>query len=146
MTEIQNNELEKIMSNTSKNNPLKYIDGLKIKNSTQNMTLKTSTQLRPKIYRQGDILFKKIQNLPTQLKEKLDKVVAEGEETGHAHLLINGAVFELLNSETLYIKSDQNTRIIHEEHLPIKLESGNYQVIRQKEYLGPGLETRLVRD
>ncbi len=100
----------------------------------------------PKIYRQGDILFKKIQNLPNQLKEKLDKVVAEGEETGHAHVLVNGAVFELLNTDNLYIKSDQNTRIVHEEHLPIKLESGNYQVIRQREYLGPGLKTQLVRD
>ncbi|MFX0002856.1 MAG: hypothetical protein ACFE9C_14310 [Candidatus Hodarchaeota archaeon] len=146
MTEIQNNELEKNISNSSKNNPFKYIEGLKTKTSTQNKTLKTPTQLRPKIYRQGDILFKKIQNLPTQLKEKPDKVVAEGEETGHAHILVNGAVFELINSETLYIKSGQNTRIIHEEHLPIKLESGNYQVIRQREYLGPGLETRIVRD
>ncbi len=146
MTEIQKNELEKIISNSSKIDPLKFIDGPKKKLSTQLNKIKITYQHGPKIYRQGDILFRKIENLPNQLKEKPDKVVAEGEETGHAHVLVDGAVFELLNSEKLYIKSEQNTRIIHEEHLPIKLESGNYQVIRQREYLGPGLHTRLVRD
>jgi hypothetical protein len=146
MTEIQNKELEKIISNSSKIDPLKYIDGPKKKISTQTSKIKVKYHHGPKIYRQGDILFKKIQKLPNQLKEKSDKVVAEGEETGHAHVLVNGAVFELLNSKNLYIKSEQNTRIIHEEHLPIKLESGNYKVIRQREYLGPGLQTRVVRD
>lgn len=146
MTEIQNKELEKIISNSSKNDPLKFIDGPKKKQSTKKRIINLPSHPGPKIYRQGDILFKKIQNLPNQLKEKLDKVVAEGEETGHAHVLVNGAVFELLNTDNLYIKSDQNTRIVHEEHLPIKLESGNYQVIRQREYLGPGLKTQLVRD
>ncbi|MFX0023558.1 MAG: hypothetical protein ACFE9S_14625 [Candidatus Hermodarchaeota archaeon] len=146
MTEIQKNQLEKIISNFSKIDPLKYIDGPKIKMPTQNSKIKIKYQHEPKIYRQGDILFKKIKNLPRQLKKKPDKVVAEGEETGHAHVLVNGALFELLNSEKLYLKSEQSTRIIHDEHLPIKLESGNYQVIRQREYLGPGLRTRLVRD
>jgi hypothetical protein len=146
MTEIQNNQLKKIISNSSKVDPLKFIDGPKEKTLTQNNKIKINYQHGPKIYRQGDILFKKIENFPSQLKEKPERVVAEGEETGHAHVLVNGALFEVLNSEKLYIKSEQNTRIIHEEHLPIKLESGNYQVIRQREYLGPGLETRIVRD
>ena len=82
-----------------------------------------------------------------QLKEKQDKVVAEGEVTGHAHILDNGALYESLNSDSiLFIKSDQKTRIVHDEHLPIKLEPGNYEVIRQREYLGPGLQKRIVRD
>jgi hypothetical protein len=146
MTEIQNNQLKKIISNYSKSNPLKYIDGPREKLPTQTNKIKINYQYRPKIYRQGDILFKKIEKFPNKLKEKPDKVVAEGEATGHAHVLVNGALFELLTSENLYIKSEQNTRIIHEEHLPIKLESGNYQVIRQREYLGPGLKTQMVRD
>lgn len=146
MTEIQNNQLKKKISNSSKVDPLKFIDGPKEKTLTQNNKIKINYPHGPKIYRQGDILFKKIEKFPSQLKEKPDRVVAEGEETGHAHVLVNGALFEVLNSEKLYIKSEQNTRIIHEEHLPIKLESGNYQVIRQREYLGPGLETRIVRD
>ncbi len=146
MTEIQNKELENIISNSSKIDPLKYIDGPKKKISIQKSKIQVKYQHGPKIYRQGDILFKKIEKLPNQLKEKSDNVVAEGEETGHAHVLVNGALFELLNSENLYIKSEKSTRIIHDEHLPIKLESGNYHVIRQREYLGPGLQTRIVRD
>jgi len=146
MTEIQNNELEKRITNSSKIDPFKFIEGSKKKQSTQTIKNKFFCSPGPTIYRQGDILFKKINSLPAYLKEKPDKVVAEGEETGHAHVLVNGAVFELVNSDSLYIKSDQHTRIIHDEHLPIKLESGNYQVIRQREYLGPGLRTQIVRD
>ncbi|MFW9972561.1 MAG: hypothetical protein ACFFDF_20410 [Candidatus Odinarchaeota archaeon] len=146
MTEIQNNELEKIISKSSKTDPLKFTDGLKKNINKQSSKIKVTSKNGFKIYRQGDILFRKVEDLPNQLKEKTDNIIAEGEETGHAHALVNGTLFELLNSETLYIKSEQKTRIIHEEHLPIKLESGNYQVIRQREYLGPGLRTRLVTD
>jgi len=146
MTEIQQNQLENIIKHSSKQDPFKYIKKNKqntVKNSNISEKLISSTS---KIYRQGDILFKKIERLPNNLNEKTDKVVAEGEETGHAHILLDGALFELINSESLFIKSDQTTRIIHDEHLPIKLESGNYQVIRQREYLGPGVETRIVSD
>lgn len=146
MTEIPNNELEKVFSNSSKKDPFRFIEKSDKKPSTRNNTIRLSSRPELKIYRQGDILFKKIGDLPAHLKEKPDKVVAEGEETGHAHVLVDGTVFELLNSELLYIKSDQETRIIHDEHLPIKLEPGNYQVIRQREYLGPGLRTQIVRD
>ncbi|MFX1503453.1 MAG: hypothetical protein ACFFDH_20995 [Promethearchaeota archaeon] len=145
MTEIHINKLDKITSNASKKDPFKFVNESKKSPSTQKINYPKS-QLGSKIYRQGDILFRKIDTLPTGLKEKPDKVVAEGEETGHAHILVNGAVFELLNSESLYIQSGQETRIIHDEHLPIKLEAGNYQVIRQREYLGPGLKAQIVRD
>jgi hypothetical protein len=145
MTENPNNELKKNIAHISKGNPLKFVNN----NLPPKRPTSPKVQSDVKIYRQGDILFKKIDNLPTQLSKKEDNVVAEGEETGHAHVLVNGAVFELLNSDSLYIKSEQNTRITHQEHLPIKLEPGNYQVIRQREYLGSGSHkqiTRPVRD
>ncbi len=69
----------------------------------------------------------------------LDNVIAEGEVSGHYHLLNSGALYEVLNSEDLYLKANKKTKITHNEHLPIKLSSGTYKVIRQREYLGQGL-------
>lgn len=146
MTEITMYKIKKsedIIKNSSTQDPFKFVSERKEAEIKKNVCKKGIR----KIYRQGDILFKKISSLPTQLKEKQDKVVAEGEVTGHAHVLDNGALYESLNSESiLFIKSDQKTRIVHDEHLPIKLEPGNYEVIRQREYLGPGLQKRIVRD
>ncbi|MFX1388953.1 MAG: hypothetical protein ACFE9Z_02690 [Promethearchaeota archaeon] len=149
MTENPNNELSRNIISNSKKNPLKFVQGNRKNNTLDKKPFSHDYQLHAKIYRQGDILFKKIDNLPTQLKEKSDNIVAEGEETGHSHQLVNGALFELINSDSLYIKSEKNTKIIHQEHLPIKLEPGNYEVIRQREYLGSGSHrqiTRQVRD
>ena len=122
--------MTKINLNLSKNNPFKYVKEQK------KFELKESTK---KIYRQGDILFKKIEALPTDLIAKPDNVVADGEQTGHSHVLDNGALYELINTENLYIKANGKTKITHNEHFPIKLESGNYEVIRQREFLGKGI-------
>ncbi len=46
-----------------------------------------------KIYRQGDVLFKKIESLPKK-KRKLDTdVIVKGEATGCAHRIVNGDIF-----------------------------------------------------
>ncbi|MFX0030003.1 MAG: hypothetical protein ACFE8B_12380 [Candidatus Hermodarchaeota archaeon] len=99
-----------------------------------------------RLYRQGDILFKKIDHLPFNLIPKQTGIVAEGELTGHAHVIENGAVYELLNSSSdLFVKAKHKTRIVHDEHLPIALEEGNYMVIRQREYLGGGRAAPIER-
>lgn len=75
------------------------------------------------------ILFKKIEDLPLNIAPKPDNVIAEGEVSGHYHLLNNGALYEELNSEELYLKADKKTKNTHNEHLPIKLDPGTYKVI-----------------
>ena len=57
MTEIHNNQLKEIISNSSKIDPLKYIDGPKEKTLTQDNKIKINYQHGPRIYRQGDILM-----------------------------------------------------------------------------------------
>ncbi len=114
---------------SSQKNPFKYV------------TASIPSQIKPKekkIYRQGDILFKKIENFPLDIASKPDNVIAEGEVSGHYHLLNSGALYEVLNSEDLYLKAGEKTKITHNEHLPIKLSPGNYKIIRQREYLGKG--------
>ncbi|MHA1235585.1 MAG: hypothetical protein ACTSQL_10925 [Promethearchaeota archaeon] len=136
--------IEEIIKIKSTEDPFKFIAQEKQKkdNANSNVKLRIEDELKPefKMYRQGDILFKKIATLPARLKLKLDNVVAGGEGAAHAHMLVDGELFQSENSDTkLYIKTHENSRLLHEEHLPIKLESGIYEVIRQREYLGPGL-------
>lgn len=94
-----------------------------------------------KMYRQGDVLLKQIARLPPNIRVKKDKKVAEGEIAGHAHLIKNGTVLELLNqNDKLFVKAGKKTVITHEEHNPIKLDVSIYEVMRQREYLGEGYQ------
>ena len=133
--------IDEIIRIKSTQNPFKFTQIKEGKNKTDN---KARNELKSeiKMYRQGDILFKKIDTLPEHLKEKPDNIVAGGEGSAHAHMLVNGDLFRVESSDQKYIRTRENTRLIHEEHLPIKLESGNYEVVRQREYLGPGLVKR----
>jgi len=148
MTKITPDEVlhgfKSILRKSSYDDPFKFVES-----KDNSIVPKSGVKKESKktLYRQGDILFKKINHIPSETINRDNKVIAEGEATGHAHVLVNGAVFELLNSDSkLYIKSVENTKIIHDEHLPIKLEPGEYEVIRQREYLGPGIKHRVVTD
>jgi hypothetical protein len=50
-----------------------------------------------KLYRQGDILFKKIDKIPKKAKKIETDVIVEGEATGHAHKIVNGFIFQTWN-------------------------------------------------
>ena len=76
------------------------------------------------------------------LKQKENNVVAEGEQTGHAHVIEKGAIFEVIDEwvTNLYVVANKNCKIVHDEHHAINLKEGLYEVIIQKEYLGWGKE------
>jgi hypothetical protein len=89
------------------------------------------------IYRQGDVLIRRISSLPTQkAAPRANGVLAYGEVTGHAHKVEDLARAEVLEVGTgLYMRvSDEGVRIVHEEHAPITLPGGNYAIEIQKEY------------
>ena len=51
----------------------------------------------PNQFQQGDILFLKVEKIPAHFtKQKGDKIVAYGEHSGHAHLLVGDEVEILL--------------------------------------------------
>jgi hypothetical protein len=98
------------------------------------------------LYRQGDVLFRRINNLPSgEQRKRENATVAEGEVTGHSHRLaledrIAGEVVEIGNGLFVQV-SDQGLRLgksgvefVHEEHLPITLPPGSYEVTIQREY------------
>ncbi|MBI3980695.1 hypothetical protein HY345_01735 [Candidatus Microgenomates bacterium] len=95
------------------------------------------------IYRQGDLLFRVIKNIPT-VKPVKGNILVRGEATGHSHRVAGGDIFRDKNG-LLYLKVLKEAKINHEEHKTIKLGKGNYAVIRQREYVS-GDMVRIVVD
>ena len=96
-------------------------------------------------YRQGDVLFTRVDALPKgKHKKRTNGVVAFGEATGHSHALAaeDNEVAEVLEiGKGLYVRvSGDGLRIeggatfVHEEHGPVTLPPGDYQVTIQREY------------
>jgi len=92
------------------------------------------------ILRHGDLLF-----CPTTKTGKLKKVfkgskyiLAEGEMTGHKHLLIAEpkTEFEIFTDEqgNTILAMAGIGKISHEEHKEITLPIGDYKVIHEREY------------
>lgn len=89
------------------------------------------------LYRQGDVLIRRIDALPAQKSVKRESGhILEGEATGHIHRVEDLTQAEVLEvGEGLYLRvGEEGVRVIHEEHAPIVLPQGNYEIIRQREY------------
>jgi hypothetical protein len=103
---------------------------------------------RSGLLRQGDVLFVSVDTVPgdgrIEREETADlHVLGEGEATGHAHLAVGPA----LRLETWscsrrwtsrvrrrYLFVREAATLSYEEHLPIVLARGVYEVRRQREY------------
>ncbi len=102
-----------------------------------------------KIYRQGDVLFVKVKSFPKKKVEKLQhRIIAEGEATGHRHEIVPDTAilygprqdenrFSLdfdrdVRKNYLEVLSDSN--VTHNEHGPILLPKGKYEIVIQREY------------
>lgn len=105
---------------------------------------------------QGDIFFRKIEDFwpsahLTGDKSK-DGIVATGEKTGHKHILLGG-VWEMFTNlmqggasygQVLFVHED--TQVRHEEHPPLDLPKGTYQIVRQQRFDYRGSYQRIVED
>ena len=110
------------------------------------------------IIRQGDVLMKRTRKKPsTAAKVVLDKgrtILAYGEVTGHAHEVVIAAppptrrrTRDDIPAQQLFEEAD-GTRLLvvqgpavlrHEEHSPLNIPAGTYEVIQQREYTPQGL-------
>lgn len=92
------------------------------------------------IGRQGDVLIRQINQIPTGAKTAKTTVVAVGE--GHHEHKAIGDVEVLELNEALYLAVNSRGELVHvhtgtetlAEHLPIELEQGFYEVIHQRQY------------
>lgn len=103
-----------------------------------------------KIFRQGDILIRQIDKIPDGLKETNNPILAYGEATGHHHRLLERTQNQFMVLEdsvgNKYLKIEQPTELIHEEHDQITIEKGIYFVIHEREYNYFELESKRVQD
>ncbi len=92
----------------------------------------------PTLYRQGDVLFKRIAAVPTNgaQKKRDNGVIAYGEVTGHTHAVADLEAAEVLEiGEGLYVRvGEDGVSIQHQEHGPIELPAGDYEITIQREY------------
>jgi len=94
---------------------------------------------------QGDVLLKKVTGIKGK---KLDHLtLAQGEKTGHHHTITEGDAELYEENGVLYlrVKSDSAT-LTHQEHLPIEIEKGDYQIGIVREYDHLSDEVRNVTD
>jgi hypothetical protein len=84
--------------------------------------------------RQGDLLIVKIKKIPEDAVKAKNRVLAEGEATGHLHELDKGEVYE--KGGVLYFSVDEGIEatLKHPEHKAVTFEPGEYKVIKQREY------------
>lgn len=99
--------------------------------------------------RQGDVLLVRVGASPAdflrsdatlQAVEQLPGrvVLAEGEATGHAHVIVSGEARLVTRQEAdelyLLVYGRPSVALEHPEHDPLPLEPGVYRVIRQREH------------
>jgi hypothetical protein len=93
-----------------------------------------------KQYRQGDVLFQQVKAIPKgEAKKRGGGHILEGEATGHVHRvaepeLAGAEVLEIGDGLFVRVSAEGGVSVIHEEHAPVTLPAGNYEVVRQREY------------
>lgn len=94
----------------------------------------------PRQYRQGDVLLQRVPRVPDEASQAVvpagRTVLALGELTGHAHLLTgtDGELVESHTAEKRFVTLAVEGVLTHEEHAPIAVPAGTYEVVRQREY------------
>lgn len=96
--------------------------------------------------RQGDLLFVRQATLPADvtLSKRPTGVILEGETTGHAHRLTQGAVLDAPTGAMWLEVLDTPTEVRHEEHHTVTLDPGVWIIIRQREYVAPDVSRTVV--
>ncbi len=89
--------------------------------------------------RQGDVLLIPITKVPKKLAriapEQGRLILARGEATGHHHSVpASAGTLSLDEGGTMFLTIEELTEVRHQEHAPIALEPGKYEVRRQREY------------
>lgn len=98
---------------------------------------------------QGDLILIKIDSLPNKTKKILSKkrcILAEGEHTGHNHAVEDDEA-ELLEIGEKMILCLQNKAVLtHQEHKPITLDPGIWEIGRIQEFDYFSMMARQVMD
>lgn len=103
------------------------------------------------IYRHGDLLITptKINKKAKQVKHNGAFVLAEGETTGHRHVITAERPVDMKVStlmDVIYLTLSAPAKVTHEEHKTLTVPAGDYKVIHEQEKDWFSLQTRRVID
>lgn len=87
---------------------------------------------------QGDVLLTKINSLPDGEAVKIPRtnrgvVLAEGEVTGHYHAIEDNEAELIQIGDRMLLKLEKQAVLKHDEHGPITVEPGLWEVSRVRE-------------
>ena len=95
------------------------------------------------LWRHGDVLIARVAALPHGAERRATPVLVRGEVTGHSHRLAEPGTAELWERHGhifIQVVAEAAT-VIHEEHRPITLPRGIYEVWQQREYTPAAIRT-----
>lgn len=96
-------------------------------------------------YQQGDVIVKEVDEVKGKVLTHL--TLAQGSKTGHHHSITKGDAEIYDDNGTLYLKVEsKKASLSHQEHKPIDIKKGNYQVVIVREYDHFAEEARNVAD
>ena len=79
-------------------------------------------------------------------KDPRGVVLAEGEATGHAHVVTGGSCALLEHEGRTFLSVKEPVTVRHQEHKPQVIQPGNYEVKQVREVDPFSEEVRKVRD
>ena len=80
------------------------------------------------------------------MEKRNDRVLAEGEATGHAHVATSNDVEIFGNDIEREMNAPNGTDVVHEEHKTMPIPAGTYDITRQREIDPDDEEARYVAD
>jgi hypothetical protein len=113
--------------------------------------MSSDTSARRGLIRQGDLLLVPVDEVPADadLWRSGLLVLAEGEATGHAHVLEDehASLHSVEFNPTWFLNVEEGDPVllVHEEHDALSVPPGAYEVRRQREYV-PRRVSRWVSD
>lgn len=95
-------------------------------------------------FRQGDVMLVRVDSIPKTAQRAPAKngrvILAEGEATGHSHSIdASKAALFIDKNEQMFLLAQDGCTLVHQEHASINIDSGSYQVVRQREYEPEGI-------
>lgn len=97
------------------------------------------------LLQQGDVILKKVSSIKGTKLNHL--TLAKGEKTGHHHSITEGEADLYEENGILYLHIEsENATLTHQEHNPIVIDKGDYQIGIVREYDHFAEEARSVAD
>jgi hypothetical protein len=110
--------------------------------------MKKKTNIAKNKSQQGDVILRRVDTMPDgAVRVSRGRcVLAEGEHTGHAHVVDDDEAELVRIGERMLLRLGRPATVVHEEHNPITLDAGVWEVGRVQEYDYFSKMARAVQD